>query len=93
MILFKFCEAPTGAIHWVMANNEEEAKTIALHHANLPYSDYEHIIPDEMQRVEIGEKEELTFFANTNPITLDRGGWETVYEHIDEPFYLACSEF
>lgn len=93
MRLFKYVEAHSGILHFVMANNNEDAKDLALTHANLMRGEDEAVIPDEMNRVLMEQDEEFTFFADSNPTTLTKKDWETVYEPLDEPFYLACSEY
>jgi len=91
MRLFKIVEAESGILHFVIANNNDEAKELALTHANLMRGEDEAVIPEEMKQVEIGQKEELTFFSDSNPISHTKKDWETVYEPFKEPFYLACS--
>lgn len=93
MRLFKFVEAESGILHFVMANNQKEAKALAFNHANLMRGNDGSIIPDEIEPVEIDQDKELMFFAESNPIALTKKDWETVYEQFSEPFYLACSEY
>lgn len=95
MRLFKYVECESGVLHYVMAKNEIEAGKLALHHANLlrGTNEDEHIIPEELKFVKVEPSEVLTFCAHSKPIKHTRSEWELIYEVLEKPTYIACSEY